>query len=298
MADQWTYDTARHAYVSVATGEYMSWAESVAIRDQFILARQQLARDLVARYIAREITFRQFALAFNALTAETFTALSMFGAGGAERWAQLPGAQRALDRLLQAQIPYAEGFLQEIIAGTLTPEAIANRATLYQGAAVEAYETANADDWEIELPYYPAEDTICQTNCRCAWNLETVFEDDDEVTYATWVTEGDDNVCDTCAERGAEWQRVEMKRTTKTDVQRITTSPVRPEAQSSADDLMRRAGFSEPTPPQDVRCPVCGRLQFRAASGASGIIERKCDKCKEPITIDLSAPMLANAGIP
>ena len=226
--NEWEYVVSRHAYRNTRTGKWLTWAQMVAIRDTFIEARQEVVRGLAARYVAGEIGANEFARLFRSITAETHAALAIMGAGGAERFGQLPVAVRNLQGILADQMPYAEAFLREIAAGLLSDADIANRAALYQGAAVEAYEQANADDFEIDLPYMPGDgDTVCLSNCRCAWNVETVFEDDDEVTYATWVTENDGNVCDDCAERGREYDHREVRRARMSATAQVSTNPVR-----------------------------------------------------------------------
>lgn len=221
----WTYDNIRHKFVNAATGAPLTQAQLIVVRDSFLSARSDVARALVRRYLAGEITFDVWVAAFRHETALTHAAMYQLGAGGSERMTQLSVWTQRLQTMLERQIPYANGFIDEVLAGLVTPAQMEERAALYMGAAVESYERANADDWQIDLPYFPADGTLCLTNCRCSWNIETVIEGDSEVTYATWQTEGDDDVCAVCEERGNEWQRVEIRRARLTAEQRRTLEP-------------------------------------------------------------------------
>ena len=289
-AIEWVYDIGKHKYINAKTGRALTDKQVTAIRDGFVKAREAYVRGITNMYTSGEISLPTWTTLFEQATAETMTALHTLGAGGAEN-AALTGDALKLQELLDAQLPYSRQFISEVEAGKLTDDQIAARAAQYQSAGIEAYEQAQANDWGIgeDMPYYPADGgTECGPGCRCSWVIEDEFDGDDQVTYITWETNADDKVCADCAARAAENQRKEISRTTRTDrnPSEIREQGLRPEQ-----------AYSEPTPPQDVRCPVCGRLQMRALRGATGIVERKCDKCNEMLTIDLSAQNLAFAGI-
>lgn len=207
MAD-WRYDPAKHAYIDPA-GKIVTLRQMVATRDAFVAARVAMAQALGDALAAGTITLDEFSTQFRALSAETLTALHLFGSGGAAMVEARPTLVARLAQLLERQIPYADAFIAELQDGTVTAEAAGARAGLYQGAGIEAYEQARADDFGIELPFYPADGSSeCKTNDRCAWIIETRWNDElgRDVTYATWQTEHDENVCETCRQRGAEWQ--------------------------------------------------------------------------------------------
>lgn len=226
--DSWVYDVTSHTFRNARTGKVMTAADMVTVRDAFLEARRQAAFQVVQQYIDRLITYQQFAQAFRALTAETHAALAILGAGGSARFAQLPTATRSLYDALRMQAVYADQFLADVLAGTMTPDEMKNRAGMYQESAVTTYEETSADDWSLDLPYFPGDgDTQCMMRCRCSWSIENVFEGDYAVTYATWVTERDGNVCEDCAARGNEWDRVEVRRRGMTADERVGTRPVR-----------------------------------------------------------------------
>jgi hypothetical protein len=66
---------------------------------------------------------------------------------------------------------------------------------------------------DIEFPYYPGEGTTCGTNCRCRWQVEVRWSDEQhsKATFATWKTAGDGDVCPECQERADAWQDVMIR---------------------------------------------------------------------------------------
>jgi hypothetical protein len=217
MAAEWTYDPIAHVFRN-AVGKTLTAKQMVTIRDAFILSREEHVKAIVAQWDVGEITREVMINLFRQATAETITALSVIGAGGQQRAGQIADFERILSDALGKQMPFADRFVQEILSGALSADDIAARAAQYQSSAVETYEQASASDWGIDLPYWPADHlTTCFSNCRCAWLIDTVFEGDDQVTFATWATEGDDKVCEDCAARGQEWQHREVSRMPRTD---------------------------------------------------------------------------------
>jgi len=208
MASLWDYDPDRHVWISPA-GQIISFPQLITLRDGFASARQAMVRALGEELAAGTITMDEWAQAFKALSAETITALHLFGSGGEAMVRQRPALVARLATLLERQIPFADAFIAEVRSGAVSLDAVAARSELYVGAGIEAYEQARADERGIELPYYPADGSSeCKSNDRCAWIIETRWDDElgRDATFATWQTEHDENVCDTCRQRGAEWQ--------------------------------------------------------------------------------------------
>jgi hypothetical protein len=219
MAVEWLYSLEKHQYVNAKTGRKLTPKQLTKIRDSFIKVREDSARALAERLASGEITQAAFEDAFRASVAETFAAQQALGAGGFENLAKLPGEVQQLETMLTKQIPFADQFMQDMKAGLLSNDEIAQRAALYQGSSVEAFEKANASDAGVgDLPYWPGDwGTVCKAGCRCSWEIETVFEGEDEVTYVTWQTEEDGAVCEDCQQRGNDNQHREVSRVPRTD---------------------------------------------------------------------------------
>lgn len=126
-----------------------------------------------------------------------------FGRGGIAQMTD--GDYDRLARLLDEQSGFFGQFKAEIEAGNLSDAQIAARAEMYAGSTINAYEQGQHQaaigdseaDWD--LPVYPADGgTTCLSRCRCAWQI-------DEDAYGwtcVWETEGDEQVCPECEERG------------------------------------------------------------------------------------------------
>ena len=207
MAAEWKYDPITHVYID-PNGRRVTPRQLVSARDRFAAARQAMLHALGLQLAAGSITVEQWEGEFKRLVAETITALHLFGAGGE---AMVRARSIHIDRLVQAldrQLPFATQFIDQVRSGELSGDAIAARSELYVGAGVSAYEQARADDWGVELPYYPADHgTPCESNCRCSWIIETAWNEQEQrdVTTARWQTEGDGKVCDGCMTRAREW---------------------------------------------------------------------------------------------
>lgn len=67
-----------------------------------------------------------------------------------------------------------------------------------------------AEEWDIDLPFYPGEGTACGDQCRCSWRIEKRWSADNgcQAIFATWVFAQSPDVCDDCVERSQQWQDV------------------------------------------------------------------------------------------
>jgi hypothetical protein len=129
-----------------------------------------------------------------------FIAQYAFGRGGVDI---MTGADRkAVGQMLRVQFDALDGFMGDIRANGLSEAAIAARAELYSGAAVQAHGAGMAAARGIELPAQPGDGSSpCLGRDRCAWSIDE-FDDRWE---ATWKTRSDAAVCPVCKERGSAW---------------------------------------------------------------------------------------------
>lgn len=195
----WTYDRTRHAYVS-PDGVLLNRRASVALRDAFVRARAEIARDLAAQYTSGALNRLDFAAAFYRFVEDTLLASFLFGHGGAN--ADLVRDAQRIQQLINEQLGFASEFVFAIEREGLSAAQIEARAAMYADAAVYAYEEARALDHGFSLPAYPADhSTPCEGGCRCWWEIT----EDEANWYATWHTEGDDRVCPDCARNGRAW---------------------------------------------------------------------------------------------
>lgn len=181
-------------------GRRRSRPRQVAMRDLLADAAATEMRQLAERYTAGAITWEAWVDQFWDLVHRTHTAQFLLANGGQPR---LPEADiRRLEALLERQLGYVRRLVEEAAQGVLSPAEIAARAELYASTSVTTYEQALAGAHGIDLPVYPADyGTPCRGNCRCHWAIEE-FPDRWE---ATWVTSGDERVCEGCAARGNQY---------------------------------------------------------------------------------------------
>jgi hypothetical protein len=216
MAINWIYDSSKHVFRNADTGRKLTPNQLIKVRDGFVAAQEDTAKGLVDRYAAGEMTQAELQSALSATTSETMTAMSVIGAGGVERVGQMGSEFTSLlQDMLDYQGGYFDQFMTDLANGIITNEEAAQRASLYQSAAINAYEQASAQEAGISdaLPYFAGDwGTPCASGCRCSWIIDTVFEGGDQVTYATWQTEEDGRVCDGCEQRAKEWPRTEIDR--------------------------------------------------------------------------------------
>lgn len=196
----WRWDEKRHQYVS-DSGDVLGGKELQAIRDGLAEGFSEQAADLVAQQQAGSITADQFAARFSAFVDEATRAQFLLGRGGVNAAASDDFATMA--KIISDQLGFADGFAKALANGEISAAEATARAELYAGSAVSAFEQGMAASHDgLELPFYPADgDTPCLGGCRCSWEIE----DDGEQYTATWITEGDGNVCDGCLERGAQY---------------------------------------------------------------------------------------------
>lgn len=104
---------------------------------------------------------------------------------------------------LHAQYEYLDGFAAVIAgglaAGTLAWATWTSRAHMYASAITEQYWRGRGGSWP--LPYYPAQDTDCMSNCGCEWQIDELDGDGNADAY--W-RRGKNDSCATCLQREAE----------------------------------------------------------------------------------------------
>ena len=104
----------------------------------------------------------------------------------------LSRAERAeLDKRINAQLHYLDGFVADLKAGNLSMAQAQARANMYAGANRATYFATRYQG----LPFYPTEGSECMTNCKCEWHAEG----GGKFTWAMAAVEH----CPTCQSRAA-----------------------------------------------------------------------------------------------
>lgn len=140
---------------------------------------------------------------FFAALRDVFTTATVAGSGGLDHVDK--DDIDAMDRELARQKRYLTGFQAEL--ERLTPEELASRrgqiitrGRMYPDAAKKLLDRAESTTYSIpELPFYPADDTLCMNNCKCRWRFKVV--DRESGNFDCYWTLGDAEHCQVCINR-------------------------------------------------------------------------------------------------
>lgn len=199
---EWTYDSATHRYTSGK--RVLTEREMLDVRNAIADGMTEESASLARQLLDGIVTLAQWTRNFAKLLTNGIASAFLFGRGG--KAAMDETATATLSGLIADQHGYAKGFVKAIAAELETAEPklnfVAARSELYSGAAVHAFDQGRAQDFGIELPYYPADGgTKCGGNCRCEWTIT----DTETGGQAVWNTVGDSKVCQDCIDRGNEF---------------------------------------------------------------------------------------------
>lgn len=181
-------------------GRFVSAAKVRDLRNGYVEQQQVWARDLAGSVADRHMTVQQWERAMRDRTKRAFTAEYLLGRGGTN--AMTAADWGTLGSMLKEQYRYLRGFAEDMVAGDLSAEYVANRAGLYFHSATQAFERGRATAWGVEPPQVPGDGgTQCLARCNCYLEYKTV-EGGVEVT---WRTAAGSDTCQDCADMEAAW---------------------------------------------------------------------------------------------
>ncbi len=117
-----------------------------------------------------------------------------------------PSARAVVAQLIADQLAYLDAFAAEVAAADAWEPRWSARAAMYAQSPKVAYWSGATRG--IPLPAMPAEGTQCLTNCGCSWEITRLAGDGNVDAY--W-RRGDDDSCQTCVERAAQWSPVQIR---------------------------------------------------------------------------------------
>jgi hypothetical protein len=197
---RWEYSLSAKRYRDTTTGRFVSQASIEKLREDFVAARQDVVRDLVAQLEAGDITVQEWLSAMRDEVKLAHIGQYLFGRGG--RNAMTDDDWAAVSDRVRQQFEPLQTFAEQVAAGTQSADQIANRSANYIDTSRASYAEGHAvaHGWP-DLPAYPADgSTQCYANCRCFWTVEPVEGGWD----CTWNL-GEADHCDDCIERSEEW---------------------------------------------------------------------------------------------
>lgn len=146
------------------------------------------------------VTLGQFDGAMRSLIKQTHVAASVIGHGGMD--AASPDTLALAQQNVDTQLAYFDAWMKDLYAAKELPSQayMANRSKLY-GKAVKATtsEAVSQSKGVPTLPFYPASQTQCHSNCKCSWTIKTldIVNDNYDCYYSLGVAEH----CPTCIAR-------------------------------------------------------------------------------------------------
>ncbi len=221
MPSPWIWDKATHRYRNVKTGRFIGYNTMLSLRDRFVDAQKERVDALADQLASGAIDVYDWQRAMRDEIKTTYIDQYILGHGG--RNTMTPSDWGRLGAEMRKQYGYLGRFASQIEAGEFTDDegnvridALRARAQLYIEGSTGAYERGRALGMGLpELPAYPGSgDSECLVNCRCAWRIEEVRDDDGNLIGwdCYWITRGDAGTCPTCAQRGRQWSPLRVMR--------------------------------------------------------------------------------------
>lgn len=151
------------------------------------------------------ININQFVGSFPSLLRQHHLAAAVISSGGAHTASPdtLAIAQQASTEQLAYFDRWSKDLLKQANEGKLPSwDYIRNRAKMYAHAATETASKTQVQAHGVPtLPFYPAQSTLCLSNCRCEWRIETL-----DVVNANYDCFWELGVSEHCATCIARWQ--------------------------------------------------------------------------------------------
>jgi hypothetical protein len=207
----YTWDGKR--YRDVDTGRFISRTEILSYASQ-IASSTSAVSDAYANLVGQQtISPTDWLALFRQEIKDEHIRQYILGRGG--RGSMTPADWGSIGGMLREQYSYLDGFADEIAAGTLSEAQISARSRMYINSAREAFNRAYARSQGIPdglLPDYPgAGNTVCLTACGCDWQIEEVYETDEDGNEilagwnCTWVLNSALENCPDCQEYAIQW---------------------------------------------------------------------------------------------
>ena len=211
MGWKWNEKAAR--YYDTDTGRFLSRSQALGYVEQSIAATES-ATDLLASYVADDmLSPGDWRLLMREEIKREYIREYMLGKGGRAQMTQADWG--SIGGMLKEQYTYLDAFAEQV--GEMSEAAIRSRSRMYIRSAREAYERGNAraqSGGVLELPAYPGDgQTVCLTNCKCNWRIETVTDDEGNVIGwdCFWEISPHAENCPDCEDNKGMWWPLEVR---------------------------------------------------------------------------------------
>ena len=196
----WVWNQETKRYRNTETGETLTENKQVQLRDRLINLWMERVRLMAERLTIGELTIQEWTLGMRRETMSVFSDEYMMALGG---WNSMYAEDFTnLAVMVYDQFRYLQDFAEVVKQGQLSKAQIGARSELYIASATQSFEQGRARRHDLILPAYPADGSqICQSRCRCRWNIK---EEDDRID-AFWVLDPSAEHCDTCVSNSEVW---------------------------------------------------------------------------------------------
>lgn len=171
----------------------------VAIVQTFQRDYEQRAHVLVDRLVEGDINLNTWLSSMAIEVRALHTSAAVAGVGG---FGNLhPDDLQRIEVATQTQLAYLRAWGRQLATmdGDYSERQMKVRASLYGGASNATFSKAQIRSMGVpDLPYYPAENTECRTNCGCAWEIEPL---DGDGNFDCHWRRGKTDSCKTCIAR-------------------------------------------------------------------------------------------------
>ena len=196
----WVWNQETKRYRNTETGETLTEKKQNQLRDTLTVLWAERVRALATRLAEGETTIQEWTLEMRREVTNVFADEYMLAKGG---WnAMYQDDINILGKLVSGQFVFLQAFAQTVRRGQMSKTQIGARSELYMESAVQSFEQGRARRHDLILPAYPADGSqICQSRCKCRWNIK---EEDDRID-AFWVLDPSAEHCDTCVSNSEVW---------------------------------------------------------------------------------------------
>ena len=196
---RWEYVDLLRRYRDKQTGQFVSAADRLALRDDFVARQRDAVDDLAARLASGDLTLRRWEAAMQAHVKRVHVVQYALGRGG--RNAMTDADREAVGSLVRGQYDYLRSFAEEIATGALSEAKVRARSRLYVDGATQAHERGRTAAFRLTLPQHPGDgQTSCMANCKCSLRVEETTTD----WRVTWALGGAEH-CEDCRAMAGRW---------------------------------------------------------------------------------------------
>lgn len=188
MPSPWEWSKGARRYRNTVTGRFMSAKQMLSFRDKFVVAQKARMVAITERFTAGEFGLLHWQTEMRTLIRQSLVDQYVMARGG--RGMMTPSDWGKIGKMMQGQNKFLRGFAADLHDSNLSAAQAKVRSALYAGASRAAFEKGKGQALGMpDLPQYPGDgNTVCGTNCQCAWEIVET-EDGWDATWSLGAAE-------------------------------------------------------------------------------------------------------------